>query len=208
MRASTRTRRSTSGTTSASSSRSRRAKDRARTPSDRGAASSPKTICSSGRCWPPSAAKDPPVLLIDEVDRADEEFEAFLLELLSDFQVTIPEFGTVSALSIPRVVLTSNGHARTVRRAAPSLPLSLSSIFPTSTARRRSSSRARPGIDASLALQIARHGRGDAQGGSAQGAGRRRDARLGGDARRASASRTCAGAGNRPRDADLPAENP
>ena len=49
-----------------------------------------------------------PVLLVDEVDRADEEFEAFLLELLSDFQVTIPEFGTIEALSIPRVVLTSN----------------------------------------------------------------------------------------------------
>jgi MoxR-like ATPase len=51
----------------------------------------------------------PPVLLIDEVDRADEEFEAFLLELLSDFQVTIPELGTIKALTIPRVVLTSNG---------------------------------------------------------------------------------------------------
>ena len=51
----------------------------------------------------------PPVLLIDEVDRADEEFEAFLLELLSDFQVSIPELGTIKATSIPRVVLTSNG---------------------------------------------------------------------------------------------------
>ena len=51
----------------------------------------------------------PPVLLVDEVDRADEEFEAFLLELLSDFQVTIPELGTIKAISIPRVVLTSNG---------------------------------------------------------------------------------------------------
>ncbi|HEY9057103.1 MAG TPA: MoxR family ATPase [Aurantimonas sp.] len=51
----------------------------------------------------------PPVLLIDEVDRADEEFEAFLLELLSDFQVTIPELGTITAVSIPHVVLTSNG---------------------------------------------------------------------------------------------------
>src|SRR5215470_7126190 len=50
-----------------------------------------------------------PVLLIDEIDRADEEFEAFLLELLSDFQVSIPELGTVKAISIPRVVLTSNG---------------------------------------------------------------------------------------------------
>ena len=51
----------------------------------------------------------PPVLLIDEIDRADEEFEAFLLELLSDFQVSIPELGTIAARSIPRVVLTSNG---------------------------------------------------------------------------------------------------
>jgi len=50
----------------------------------------------------------PPVLLIDEIDRADEEFEAFLLELLSDFQVTIPEIGTVRAESPPRVILTSN----------------------------------------------------------------------------------------------------
>jgi MoxR-like ATPase len=50
----------------------------------------------------------PPVLLIDEIDRADEEFEAFLLEILSDFQVTIPEVGTVRAQQPPRVVLTSN----------------------------------------------------------------------------------------------------
>ena len=50
-----------------------------------------------------------PVLLIDEIDRADEEFEAYLLELLADFQVTIPELGTIVARSIPRVVLTSNG---------------------------------------------------------------------------------------------------
>ncbi len=50
----------------------------------------------------------PPVLLIDEVDRADERFEAFLLELLSDFQVTIPELGTIRAEQIPIVLLTSN----------------------------------------------------------------------------------------------------
>jgi MoxR-like ATPase len=49
-----------------------------------------------------------PVLLIDELDRADEEFEAFLLELLSDFQITIPEIGTIKAGSRPIVVLTSN----------------------------------------------------------------------------------------------------
>jgi MoxR-like ATPase len=50
----------------------------------------------------------PPVLLIDEIDRADEEFEAYLLEILSDFQVTIPEVGTVRAAVPPRVILTSN----------------------------------------------------------------------------------------------------
>ena len=51
----------------------------------------------------------PPVLLIDEVDRADEAFEAYLLELLSDFQMSIPELGTVTATTIPLVVVTSNG---------------------------------------------------------------------------------------------------
>jgi len=51
----------------------------------------------------------PPVLLIDEIDRADEEFEAFLLEVLSDFQITIPELGTITATSKPIVVLTANG---------------------------------------------------------------------------------------------------
>jgi MoxR-like ATPase len=50
----------------------------------------------------------PPVLLIDEIDRADDEFEAFLLELLSDFQVTIPEIGTIRAARRPAVILTSN----------------------------------------------------------------------------------------------------
>ncbi|WP_213958513.1 MULTISPECIES: MoxR family ATPase [unclassified Variovorax] len=52
---------------------------------------------------------EPPVLLIDEVDRADEAFEAYLLELLSDFQLSIPELGTVHATSRPIVVITSNG---------------------------------------------------------------------------------------------------
>jgi MoxR-like ATPase len=52
---------------------------------------------------------DPPVLLIDEVDRADEAFEAYLLELLSDFQMSIPELGTVRAVTRPTVVITSNG---------------------------------------------------------------------------------------------------
>ncbi len=50
----------------------------------------------------------PPVLLIDEIDRSDEEFEAFLLEILSDFQITIPEIGTIKASQPPIVILTSN----------------------------------------------------------------------------------------------------
>ena len=55
-----------------------------------------------------SEGKKAPVLLIDEVDRADEEFEAFLLEILSDFAVTIPEIGTIRAEHPPRVIITSN----------------------------------------------------------------------------------------------------
>jgi MoxR-like ATPase len=53
-------------------------------------------------------ADEPVVLLIDEIDRADEEFEAFLLELLSDFQITVPELGTIVAKQRPHVILTSN----------------------------------------------------------------------------------------------------
>lgn len=51
----------------------------------------------------------PPILLIDEIDRADEEFEAFLLEILADHQVTVPELGTITATSLPLTILTSNG---------------------------------------------------------------------------------------------------
>ena len=54
------------------------------------------------------SADKPVVLLIDEIDRADEEFEAYLLELLSDFQISIPELGTIQAKSKPLVILTSN----------------------------------------------------------------------------------------------------
>lgn len=50
-----------------------------------------------------------PVLLIDEIDRADEAFEAFLLEVLADYQITVPELGTLKARHIPQVILTSNG---------------------------------------------------------------------------------------------------
>jgi MoxR-like ATPase len=53
-------------------------------------------------------SEEPVVLLIDEIDRADDEFEAFLLEVLSDFQITIPEIGTIAARRRPNVILTSN----------------------------------------------------------------------------------------------------
>ena len=96
-----------------------------------------------------------PVLLIDEVDRADEEFEAFLLELLSDWQVTIPELGTVKAKTIPRVVLTSNG-TRDLSDALRRRCLYHYLDFPD-VDREAAILRARlPEIDAALALQIAR----------------------------------------------------
>jgi MoxR-like ATPase len=99
--------------------------------------------------------KEPPVLLIDEVDRADEEFEAFLLELLSDFQITIPEFGTVQALSIPRVVLTSNG-TRELSDALRRRCLYHYLDFPDVDREAAILRARRPGIDASFALQVAR----------------------------------------------------
>ena len=54
------------------------------------------------------SSADPVVLLIDEIDKTDQEFEAMLLELLSDFQITIPELGRIEATTMPVVVLTSN----------------------------------------------------------------------------------------------------
>jgi hypothetical protein len=83
----------------------------------------------------------PPVLLVDEVDRADEEFEAFLLELLSDFQVSIPELGTVTARAIPRVVPPPTVRASCRTRCAAAASITMSTV-PTSSARRASSPRA------------------------------------------------------------------
>src|ERR1700741_219669 len=97
----------------------------------------------------------PPVLLIDEVDRADEEFEAFLLELLSDFQVSIPELGTVRAKSIPRVVLTSNG-TRELSDALRRRCLYHYVDFPDVDREAKIILVRTPGIDSTLSLQIAR----------------------------------------------------
>ena len=85
----------------------------------------------------------PPVLLIDEVDRADEEFEAFLLELLSDFQVSIPELGTIKAPSIRAWCSPRTARASCPTRCAGAASIT-TWISPTSTARRASSSPACP----------------------------------------------------------------
>jgi MoxR-like ATPase len=97
----------------------------------------------------------PPVLLVDEVDRADEEFEAFLLELLSDFQLSIPELGTIKAISIPRVVLTSNG-TRELSDALRRRCLYHYVDFPEVDREARIIVARTPGIDTAIALQIAR----------------------------------------------------
>ncbi len=97
----------------------------------------------------------PAVLLIDEIDRADEEFEAFLLEVLSDFQVSIPELGTIRATSIPRVVLTSND-TRELSDALRRRCLYHALDFPDVEREARILLARMPGIDTTLALQIAR----------------------------------------------------
>jgi MoxR-like ATPase len=97
----------------------------------------------------------PPVLLVDEVDRADEEFEAFLLELLSDFQVSVPELGTIKAVSIPCVVLTSNG-TRELSDALRRRCLYHYVDFPDVDREAKIILTRLPGVDAMLALQIAR----------------------------------------------------
>lgn len=95
-----------------------------------------------------------PVLLIDEIDRADEEFEAFLLELLSDFQVSIPELGTITAVSIPRVILTSNG-TRELSDALRRRCLYHYVDYPEVDREARIILARLPHIDTALALQIA-----------------------------------------------------
>jgi MoxR-like ATPase len=96
-----------------------------------------------------------PVLLIDEIDRADDEFEAFLLELLSDFQVSIPELGTITATTIPHVVLTSNG-TRELSDALRRRCLYHYVDYPDTDREARIVMARIKGASASLSLQIAR----------------------------------------------------
>ncbi len=95
-----------------------------------------------------------PVLLIDEIDRADEEFEAFLLEVLSDFQVTIPELGTVAATHRPYVALTSN-RTRELSDALKRRCLYLWIEYPSFDKEARIIEAKVPGISTHLAEQIA-----------------------------------------------------
>ena len=96
-----------------------------------------------------------PVLLVDEVDRADEEFEAFMLEVFSDWQVTIPEIGTVRATHPPHVVLTSN-RTRELSDALRRRCLYLWIDYPDFAKELRIVERKVPGISARLASEVAR----------------------------------------------------
>lgn len=98
---------------------------------------------------------EPPVLLVDEIDRSDSEFEAFLLEVLSDFQVTIPEIGTIKATQLPYVVLTSN-RERELSDALRRRCLYLWIDFPSFEKEVRIVQRKVPGINARLAGQISK----------------------------------------------------
>ena len=97
----------------------------------------------------------PPVLLIDEVDRADEEFEAFLLEILSDYQITIPEMGTIKATRPPLVVLTSN-RTREIHDALKRRCLYLWIGYPTFEREYEIVTARVPGLNRALAGQLCR----------------------------------------------------
>jgi MoxR-like ATPase len=96
-----------------------------------------------------------PVLLVDEVDRADEEFEAFMLEVFSDWQVTIPEIGTIKATHPPHVILTSN-RTRELSDALRRRCLYLWIDYPAFDKEIAIVQRKVPGIDARLAREVAR----------------------------------------------------
>jgi len=95
----------------------------------------------------------PPVLLIDEIDRADDEFEGYLLELLSDFQITIPELGTIRAAQPPVVVMTSN-RTREVHDALKRRCVYCWIDYPGAETERRIIAAKLPGVPARLAEQV------------------------------------------------------
>src|SRR5204862_2265881 len=99
--------------------------------------------------------KQSPVLLVDEVDRADEEFEAFMLEVFSDWQVTIPEIGTIKATHPPHVILTSN-RTRELSDALRRRCLYLWIDYPAFEKEVRIVSLKVPGINRRLAAEVTR----------------------------------------------------
>ena len=100
-------------------------------------------------------SEEPVVLLVDEIDKADAEFEAFLLELLSEMQVTIPEYGTVRARSLPFIVLTSN-HTRPLSEALRRRCAYLYLEYPDIPKEIAILTAKLPGLDESLEAQVAR----------------------------------------------------
>ncbi|MBW1802513.1 MAG: MoxR family ATPase, partial [Deltaproteobacteria bacterium] len=102
-----------------------------------------------------SSEEKAPVLLIDEIDRSDEEFEAFLLEVLADFQITIPEIGTMQARQKPMVVVTSN-RTRDVHDALKRRCLYHWIEYPSFEKESRILRTRLPGIEENLAGQVAR----------------------------------------------------
>jgi MoxR-like ATPase len=117
--------------------------------------SSPRSSSSPARCSKPSGPTEPVVLLIDEVDRVEVETEALLLEILSDYQVSIPELGTVVATQIPLVFLTSN-NTRELSEALKRRCLFLHIDYPDIEREREIVLTRVPGISASLADQVVR----------------------------------------------------
>ena len=133
--------------------------------------------------------EEPTVLLVDEVDKTDVEVEGLLLEVLSDFQVTIPELGTVAAVRRPFVVLTSNA-TRELSEAVKRRCLSCTSTTPTPSASARSCVSQVPEARGAARRPDRRDGRPAARAGAAEGALDRRVHRLGAHPGRARASAT------------------
>ena len=132
---------------------------------------------------------EPVVLLIDEIDRADDEFEAFLLEFLSDFAVTIPELGTITARAAPARRADLQPHPRAARRPQAALPVPLDRLPQRRARARRSCMPACPGCPRAIAARVVDGRRPAARAGrSVQAARRGGDDRLGPGAAGASAT--------------------
>ena len=169
-RASTRPARSTSGTTPSSCCGSPRARVASR--GTRPATTcSARSSCSRVPLLTAIRRTEPTVLLVDEIDKADVEVEGLLLEVLSDFQVTVPEMGTVTAARRPFALLTSNS-TRELSEALKRRCLFLHLDFPDADLERRIVLVAGAGAGRAAGRRAGAHGAGAARAGAAQGARR------------------------------------